>query len=193
MVAVAAIVRIALGGYGWFDLVVVVATLVLTGPIEWVIHRGLLHAPEDSTRMVKFHTGSGHREHHLDPNNVGWALLSWQDALVFSIMLTGWSALWSLPVAWAVGAPLLESFLSATLLALLGLAHYEWTHLLVHTRYRPKTRYYKRIAKNHRLHHFRNEHHWLGVTSNLGDRILGTLPENKSDVPLSETARNLDG
>jgi hypothetical protein len=74
-----------------------------------------------------------------------------------------------------------------------ALAHYEWTHLLVHSRYRPKSRFYARLSRNHRLHHFRNERYWLGVTSNSGDRILRTLPRAKTDVPLSETARTLGG
>jgi len=181
------------GDFGWFDLLVVVATVVLAGPLEWVIHLGLLHAPEDSVRMVKFRTGTGHRRHHLDPQDVGWALLSWNDALIFVVMLLAWSALWSIPVALVVGVSVLPAVTMAWFLAVISLGHYEWTHLLVHTKYRPKTRYYKRLAKNHRLHHYRNEHYWLGVTSNLGDRALQTLPADKGDVPLSETARNLDG
>ena len=62
---------------------------------------------------------------------------------------------------------------------------------MVHTRYRPRTRLYRTLARRHRLHHFRNEHYWLGVTSNTGDRLLGTLPKHKTDVPLSETATTL--
>ena len=38
--------------------------------------------------------------------------------------------------------------------------------------------------RHHRLH-------WLGVTTNLGDRLLGTHPRAKTDVPLSATARTL--
>ena len=179
------------GGYGLADLVVVTATAVLVGPVEWVLHLYLLHAPEDSIRMQKFGTGSGHREHHLDPNNVGWALLGGIDAFVFLFLIAGWTAAWSLPIAWILGGGLLGPFLTALAAAYLSLAHYEWTHLLVHTRYRPKSRYYKRLAANHRLHHYRNEHYWLGVTSNLGDRIMRTYPDNKSGVPLSDTARSL--
>ena len=73
----------------------------------------------------------------------------------------------------------------------LALGHYEWVHLIVHTRYRPKGRYYRRLARNHRLHHFRNENYWLGITSNSGDRLLNTLPKHTTDVPLSDTARTL--
>jgi hypothetical protein len=74
---------------------------------------------------------------------------------------------------------------------LVALLHYEWVHLLVHSRYRPRSRYYSRLAKNHRLHHFRNESYWLGVTIDTGDRLARTLPADRSAVPLSETARTL--
>jgi len=106
-------------------------------------------------------------------------------------MLAVWAATWPLLVAWSFGGSILGTYLSALLVSYLMLAHYEWVHLLVHASYRPKNRYYRRLAVNHRLHHYRNEHHWLGVTSNLGDRLLGTLPANKSDVDLSATARTL--
>jgi len=185
-------VRIASGSVGWFDLALIVLTVILAGPFEWVIHRGLLHAPENSFRMTRLGTGTGHRRHHLDPQDLGWVLLYWQDALVFILLLVLWSALWSISLAAVVGVALLPAVATATLCAFMGLVHYEWTHLLIHTRYRPKTRFYKRLAKNHRLHHHRNEHYWLGVTSNLGDRVLQTLPADPGDVPLSETARNLD-
>ncbi len=190
-IAVALVVRVLVGGVGWADTIVVGATVLLTGVVEWFLHLFLLHAPEDSKRMTKFGTGSGHREHHLDPTNVGWLMLGPSDAFIFLFMLMGWTAAWSLPLVALLGSPLLATYLTALLAAYLALAHYEWTHLLVHTRYRSKNRYYKRLAANHRLHHYRNEHYWLGVTSNLGDRILRTLPNDKSDVPLSDTARTL--
>lgn len=188
---VALILRLAVGRFGWADVAVAVVTLALTGTVEWVIHRFLLHAPDDSFRMTKLGTGSGHREHHLDPPNVGWLMLSWQDAAVFLVMLAVWNLTWPIALALAFGAPIVPTYLSALLGAYIMLAHYEWTHLLAHTKYRPKLPYYRRLKVNHRLHHYRNEHHWLGVTSNSGDRLLGTLPERKSDVPLSDTARTL--
>jgi hypothetical protein len=183
--------RLVIGRFGWADVVVVALTLSLTGVVEWVLHLFLLHAPDDSVRMTKYKTGAGHREHHLDPTNVGWLMLAWQDAAIFLGMLIVWAATWPLLVAWAFDGSFVGTFLTALTASYLMLAHYEWTHLLVHTRYRPKFRYYKRLAANHRLHHYRNEHYWLGVTSNMGDRVLGTLPAQKSDVPLSDTARTL--
>ncbi len=189
----ASVARLLVGGFGWTDLLVVALTVLLVGFVEWVLHLFLLHAPEDSFRMRRLGTGVGHRQHHLDPHDVGWIMLSGVDAAVFVVLIAGWTALWSLPLLWLVGGPLMAPFLTALLAAYVSLAHYEWVHLLVHTRYRPKTRFYKRLATNHRLHHYRNERYWLGVTSNLGDRALQSYPATKTDVPLSATARTLSG
>ena len=38
---------------------------------------------------------------------------------------------------------------------------YEWCHYLIHTDYKPKTAVYRAIWRNHRLHHFKNEHYWF--------------------------------
>ncbi len=184
-------IRLVLGDWSWSDLMILAITVLLVGVFEWIVHLFLLHAPADSLRMTKLGTGTGHREHHLDPTNLGYLLLARADAALFSVMFALFSAAWSIPLLWLTGSQILAPYVTAYLLATIGLLHYEWTHLLVHTKYRPKSRYYKRLARNHRLHHYRNEHYWLGVTSNLGDRLLRTLPEDKSDVPLSETARTL--
>lgn len=184
-------VRLAVGGWGLIDLAVIVATLVLTGPVEWFLHLVLLHAPEESFRMRRLGTGTGHREHHLDPSHVGWLLLAGTDALLFQLLIAAFTAVWVVPVALLVGSPVLSTWFTGVMASWLVLLHYEWVHLLVHTRHRSRNRMYRRLTTNHRLHHFRNEHHWLGVTSNLGDRLLGTLPASKSEVPLSDTARSL--
>ncbi len=189
--AIAVAIRLAVGTYGVADLVVLAVTVSMVGVVEWFIHLFLLHAPHDSVRMTRFKTGAGHREHHLDPDDIGWLMLGPPDAAVFLALLLLWNATWPLLLAWALGASLLSTYLTAVAASYIMLAHYEWTHLLVHTRYRPKLGYYRRLATHHRLHHYRNEHHWLGVTSRVGDKALGTLPASKSDVPLSDTARTL--
>ncbi len=190
--AVGVLVRLALGNWSVGDALVLGATILLTGLVEWVIHLFLLHAPADAWTTRHLGTGINHRKHHLDPPELRWLLLGGIDAVVFVVLIAGFTAAWSVPLLWLTGQPLALPYLTALALAWLGLAHYEWTHLLVHTRYRPRTRYYARLARNHRLHHFRNERYWLGITSNLGDRILGSYPRDKTDVPLSETARTLD-
>ncbi len=59
----------------------------------------------------------------------------------------------------------------------LGLG-YEWCHYLIHSDYKPKTGLYRAIWKNHRQHHYKNEHYWFTVTSaGTADRVLGTRPD----------------
>lgn len=190
-VAGAAVARLVVGSWSLADLAAAAAVIAAIGITEWMIHLYLLHAPDDSFRMRVLQTGTGHREHHLDPNHVGWLMLGTVDALVFAPMIAGYIALMVVPLLWLTGSAVLAPYLSALTVAFLSLLHYEWTHLLVHSRYRPRTKYYARLARNHRLHHYRNERYWLGVTSNTGDRLLRSLPANKTDVPLSETARTL--
>ena len=48
------------------------------------------------------------------------------------------------------------------------------------------------LYNHHRLHHYRNEQYWFGITNTLGDQVLGTAPD-KDDVPVSKTAKNLHG
>lgn len=189
--AVLLIARASAGGFGRGDLLVIGATLVIAGPVEWLIHRLLLHAPEDSWTSRRLGTGHGHREHHLDPPAIDWLMLRGIDAGVFVVVFGGVTAAWTVPLLMLTGAPLLGPFLTAWALAAVGLLHYEWVHLLVHTRHRCRSRYYGRLARNHRRHHYRNEHYWLGVTTNSGDRVFRTYPARRTDVPLSDTARTL--
>lgn len=200
VVVLALVGRSVIGGFGVLDLLVIGISLPLVGFVEWTIHLFLLHAPAESLRMRRLGTGRGHREHHADPDHLGWLLLTPVDAGVFAVMIALASAVWVAALGGTLGligwvsltdSGLAPTILTATLFAYLALAHYEWTHLLIHTRYRPRSRYYQRLARNHRLHHYRNERFWLGITSNLGDRALRSYPADKSAVPLSETARTL--
>ena len=78
--------------------------------------------------------------------------------------------------------------ISALATGYLMLFTYEWTHFLIHSKYRPRHAYYRLIWRHHRNHHFRNEHYWFGVTIDLGDRLLRTAPA-KDAVPISPTAK----
>jgi len=70
---------------------------------------------------------------------------------------------------------------------------YEWTHFLVHSDYRPRSRAYKAVWRHHRLHHFKNENYWLTVTTaHTADRLFGTDPD-PGTVATSATAKNLHG
>jgi hypothetical protein len=191
--AVLAAARLFVGDFGRGDAIVFGMTLLLAGPVEWIIHKFLLHADDDAWTTRRLGTSVGHKQHHIDPTAIESLMLRGIDAAVFVTMFGFVTASWVLPLMWVTGSAFLGPFLTAWCLAAVGLAHYEWVHLLVHTKYRPTSRYYKRLDRNHRLHHFRNENYWLGVTSNLGDRLLRTYPKHKTDVPLSDTARTLGG
>ena len=175
--------RLALGGFGWADLLPALG-LALVWPFqEWCIHVFLLHAKPFTLLGRRFDLALArkHRRHHAEPTELG----------ILFIPLA--SYLYSLPLIacfwWAV-TPRLELALSgATFHVALGL-RYEWVHFLIHTRYRPRTGWFRRLWRNHRLHHFRNERHWYGVTMLSADRVLGTAGDEAS-VPISPTARSL--
>ena len=68
---------------------------------------------------------------------------------------------------------------------------YEWSHHLIHSDYKPKTRVYRAIWRNYRNHHYKNEHYWFTVTSSgTADRVLGTYPD-LATVVTSPTAKNV--
>jgi hypothetical protein len=167
--------RVAVGRWSWIDAVIVAAILAAEPVTEWVIHVVVLHSKRDISIARK------HRAHHADPRDLD---------ILF------------IPMGVIALAPLIG--IGLPLLARAGVAHaltygvtgfsmllaYEWTHFLIHTPYRPKTKTYARIRRAHLWHHFRNEHYWFGVTVHAADRLLRTYPA-KDDVPLSPTARHL--
>jgi hypothetical protein len=192
-IAAAAAVRIAYGGFSWRDLVAVAGIAAIYPFGEWAIHVYLLHMPpfEVRGRQIYLPTSKAHWEHHQQPADLGMILLAPQEAAALLgavVPLTvGLGALlvWPLPGAEPWGA-LLTGLLTGYVLV--GL--YEWMHFLIHTAHRPRTRLYRAVWQTHRLHHFKNEHYWHGITNVVADRAFGTLPDQQ-DVTRSRTARTL--
>lgn len=185
MLTVFGVARLAVGAFSGWDLVLAAAIVALHPMTEWVIHTGVLHwRPRRLGRfVVDMHVSSEHRNHHASPYDERHWFIPVQSGLVglAIVMAIGWIAL-----------PTLQLWLTLVVVThLIGLT-YEWTHYLCHTSYRPRGRLYKRIWRHHRLHHFKNEHYWMGVTMHLGDRIMGTNPDVKS-VETSPTCRDLHG
>jgi hypothetical protein len=177
--------RAAVGGYRASDLVVIVALIALQPFTEWLLHVFLLHF---RPRQVKGRTidpfvSRKHRAHHRDPQHIG---------LVFVAL----PALLGLIVVFALLTGLLlrnlELWLTALVTGMSLLLLYEWTHYLIHTAYAPRTALYRYVWRAHRLHHYKNEHYWFGITNHLADHVLRTFPD-KAVVPTSPTARNLHG
>ena len=184
-VATAALIglRVQLGNFSAWDLAIVPLILGLQPFAEWLIHVYILHYKPRRVlgRVLDLQVAQFHRAHHRDPWRLDDVFIPRRAAMFgFSLMVLGWYAL----------MPTVELFASALLASVLMAFAYEWIHYLTHTAYRPRTALYRRMWRYHRLHHFKNEHYWQGVTTHLGDRILGTMPEH-TKVANSPTCRTL--
>jgi hypothetical protein len=176
-------VRVILGGWDLEDVVAMAIVVAALPFVEWFTHVVLLHWKPKKVFGRRFDpvVAREHRKHHLDPRDVKLIFIP----LPFLVGVV---------VVSAVLYPLLATTprhgLSAMIMSYALLLMYEWTHYLIHSRYRPKTRMYRYVWRAHRLHHFRNENYWFGVTVHLADHLFRTFPE-KNAVPVSETARTL--
>ncbi len=191
-VALALAGRAAQGELGWRDLVMVAGLIAVTPFVEWAIHVYLLHARPFTLlgRRMEILSAREHRAHHEAPGVLEGVLIPVYAVLVFlaTIAAVNWAL--SFPIHAVLGGPRLAYATTGVAASFAILAAYEWTHFLIHTPHRARWRYYKAIWRNHRLHHYKNERYWFGVTSTVGDRVIGTLPDQRS-VPRSATARSL--
>jgi hypothetical protein len=178
LVAVVAI-RAAWGRLSWIDGVILGAILLTQPFTEWLIHVYILHVqPGRGPLSNAFDKAAGiaHRLHHQDPYDLRWQFIHPRvviGGLVFDATV----------LAVFRNSAALTGVLAAVLLTTL----YEWVHFLIHTDVPAKHAPYKQLHRAHRLHHYRNEAYWLGVTNHLGDRVLRTYPA-KDAVPVSPTA-----
>lgn len=177
--------RVALGGFGYGDLITAAVIVALQPFQEWNIHVFILHFRPRRTRggrKIDLYIARKHRAHHVDPGHIGLTLVQ-TPALV--ALIVGFAA---------ITAAILRNRLALTadVAGYVTLMAYEWTHFLIHSSWAPRTWVYKRIWRAHRLHHFKNEHYWFGITSHLADHILRTYPD-RAAVETSPTARDLHG
>jgi hypothetical protein len=176
--------RVLAGRGSWWELAIPAALVALFPLIEWVIHVCILHWRPRSLGPVRVDSllARDHRAHHADPRDLPLVFIPWR------------ALLWLLPayvaVAWLV-MPTTASTLSLLVSVYAIKLGYEWTHYLVHSDYRPRSRWYRSVWRNHRLHHYKNEHYWFTVTSaGTADRLLGTYPD-PATVPTSPTVKRL--
>ncbi|MEU0502012.1 sterol desaturase family protein [Nocardia sp. NPDC005998] len=182
--AAALVARIIVGDWQLTDALVPAVMLALFPLFEWIVHVTVLHwrprrlgpIPIDSELARK------HREHHVDPRNIPLIFIPTKTLSVLVVILVALATL---------AFPRLGLGLTFLLMiTLLGLG-YEWTHYLVHTDYKPKGSLYRAVWRNHRHHHYKNEHYWFTVTtSGTADRLLGTYPD-PATTETSPTARHL--
>lgn len=184
--------RIYVGQWSWRDLMPPLALLAAQPFVEWGIHKYLLHLRPIRVlgRRVELYGSIQHRNHHLAPSDLERVLLKPVEVVSFLVQIPVVVAVLTLAMGAATGWPVLPLALTGIAFAYLGLFRYEFSHFLIHTPYVPKTRWYRTIWRNHRLHHFKHEGYWMGVSSNLGDRVLHTNPDQRT-VAKSPTARTL--
>jgi hypothetical protein len=191
-IAGAAAARLAPGQDSWRDGLLAAGVVLITPPVEWAIHVYLLHARPIrlAGRSHDLIAAREHRAHHAAPALLEGVLIPAYAVAAFvgMIAMTVWAVSFALDLV--IGGDRLGWAATGALAAVLILSGYEWPHFLIHTPYRPRSRYYRAIWRGHRLRHFKNEHYWFGATSTVADRLLGTAPE-PSQVPKSSTARTL--
>jgi len=182
-VAAALGAKLVLGAWSPWDAAAAAALLAWWPIHEWLIHVFVLHhrPRRIAGRTLDFETARLHRAHHRDP---------WRPELVFIPIHVFAAVPFTFAAAWLAPAAARPAALTALLVYYALSLHYEWVHFLAHTRYRPRTRAYRRLWRNHRLHHFKNERYWYGVTRLRGDRLLGTAPDAEA-TPTSPTCRSL--
>jgi len=176
--------RVVVGGGAWWELLVPVGLVLLLPVVEWVVHVGILHWRPRRVGPVTVDPllSRKHRAHHADPRAIPLVFVPWQVEL------------WLLPtyvvVAW-LAMPTTSSMLTLLVAVSAIMSAYEWTHYLLHSDYRPRSRWYRSVWRNHRLHHYKSEHYWFTVTTaGTADRLFGTCPD-PATVPTSPTVRSL--
>lgn len=184
-VVAALIANLVVGGWSLGDLWVVVGLLAAWPLIEWVIHVMLLHMKPKSLGPLTLDPlfARKHREHHADPTDTQLVFIPIRVEVTLLVIFLG-LALFAFPRL-SLGL----TFLLA--ISVLGFC-YEWLHFLVHSDYRPKSAAYRALWRHHRLHHYKNEKYWFGISSTAADRALGTAPA-PNEVETSPTARDLLG
>jgi hypothetical protein len=188
----ALVLRVLLGHLSWQDVAWVVGLVAVTPPVEWLIHVYILHAKPLRLRRftLDLMAAQEHRAHHLEPSILNGVLIPAYAIFIFVPMIAVTIWVLSFPIALILGGDRLAQASTGLVVAYVILGSYEWCHYLIHTPYRARSRYYRSIWRGHRLHHYKNEHFWFGVTSTVGDHLLHTAPE-QSSVPRSTTARTL--
>ncbi|MFQ5513948.1 MAG: sterol desaturase family protein [Myxococcota bacterium] len=170
LLLVSLLARGALGAVALDELIAAAIVFALWPLLEWLIHVFVLH--HRPRRIFGFEwdyaVAEKHRAHHRDPARLELVLIPLHVYLFTPVTLG--LVFWLIAPSARVGLTGLCVYFALAL-------HYEWVHFLVHTHVRPRGRYYQRLFRNHRLHHFKNEHYWFGVTRLGGDRLLGTAPD----------------
>jgi len=176
--------RVAVADWRWGQLFIVAIVVALQPFIEWTTHVFVLHARPRRLlgRELDLYVAKKHRRHHADPRDLDILSMPVPGLITIAAITSGVAALLG---SWG------DRLTLGVTVAVLVLV-YEWVHFLIHTDYKPRTSAYRKLYQHHRLHHYRNENYWYGVSRRFGDQVLRTNPA-KDEVPLSPTCKALLG
>ncbi|TNM38457.1 sterol desaturase family protein [Nocardioides albidus] len=176
--------RVISGPGSWWELAIPLGLGAVLPVVEWLVHVFVLHWRPRRLGPLTLDPllARKHRAHHADPRAIPLVFIPWRAQLWLA---PAWTAL-----AWLV-TPTTTSMLTLLVAIYAITSAYEWTHYLLHSDYRPRSASYRRIWRNHRLHHYKSEHYWFTVTSaGTADRLFGTAPD-PATVPTSPTVQRL--
>jgi len=179
-----AVLRMAVRDFSVVDLWLVLGLVAVYPFVEWFAHRVVLHwQPRTfAGRTIDLGPAINHRTHHGAPNDLAKNVPDTTRNLL--IVLVG-AAVPTFVVFHDAGPRVTVLVYTAA-----ALAAYEWTHYLLHSTFRPKGKVFRKLQRNHMLHHYRNENYWFGIVTYLADVVLRTDPAAET-IPRSATTRNL--
>jgi hypothetical protein len=104
--------------------------------------------------------------HHRDPWNVERGINHPLGLATYGVCL---------PILWFPFLPTAQA-MTGMAASWIAFVIYEWVHFVNHSSYTPRTWLFRRIRRNHRLHHFKNDHYWFNVSTIGVDSLCGTAP-----------------
>ena len=140
--------------------IVFVLGFLFWGLLEYGVHGFLSH-------RWKTFASPMHWAHHLEPCRVFTSPIAVVPTALLLFAIANF----------AMGPLLAAGFVAGTTL---GFANYEWTHWRIHFR-QPRNPREQRLRDHHLAHHDRNTRAYHGVTTQVWDRVFGTLPTNWRD------------
>jgi 4-hydroxysphinganine ceramide fatty acyl 2-hydroxylase len=174
---------LAATGAQWRDALWLGVGLLVFIPQEYFTHVLVLHRKLPQTQRVYEWFYRLHYGHHDHPRRHDLMYMpAW---LTLPMMAANAALLWA-------ATPDFRAFAAAYAGAVLGYVVFEFSHLLCHVPYAPKSALWKHVRSLHLLHHFSDERRAYAVApwSLFIDRLMGTAMQRNGEER-SPTCRHL--
>lgn len=170
-------------GWQWMDLIWILVGWMIFLPQEYLTHVYILHAKvPNSERLYRWMYRLHYGHHDLPKRHDLMYMPLWLTLPMLAINITLFLALFSEP----------RTAITALIGLLIGYLVFEWTHLLYHMPYVPKTRIGNEMRRRHLMHHYLNENYWYTVSFPALplDNLFGTM-KHRDEVARSKTCSSL--